>query len=81
MSDQCTYIAQGCDSGKAPIGDVHDAVTGEVLFVMESCEDCMAHQSYSDWYKEENGIRPRWMTKAECVEAWWALPISGTRPA
>jgi hypothetical protein len=81
IATECTYVEYGCTSGKAPIGDVHDAITGEVIFSMTCCEDCMAHSAYSDWYKAEHGIRPRWMTKAECIEAWWAMPeVAGVRP-
>lgn len=74
----CVYL---CGSGKAPIGDVLDPATGEVAFTMLDCEDCMAHQAYSDWYKAENGMRPRWMTREECIEAYWQLPGVGERPA
>ena len=65
----CTYL---CGSGKPAIGPVLDRETGEVAFTMHCCEDCMAHQAYSDWYKSEHGIRPRWMTREDCIAAYWA---------
>lgn len=73
---KCQY---DCGSGKDAIGEVMDPETGEVAFTFYACPDCMAHQAYSDWYKAENGIRPRWMTREECIEAYWALPGVGER--
>jgi hypothetical protein len=69
----CEYL---CGSGKPAIGEVRDPATGEVAFTMHVCEDCMAEQAYSDWYKAEHGIRPRWMSREALIEAWWALPQS-----
>jgi hypothetical protein len=76
---ECTYVAYGCTSGKAPIGAVLDPATNEVAFVMYACPDCMAEQAYSDWYKSENGMRPRWMTREEKIDAYWQLPGVGVR--
>lgn len=73
----CDY---DCGSGLPAIGPVHGE-DGEILFVMHCCADCMAHQAYSDWYKSEHGIRPRWMTREECIDAYWQLPGVGVRPS
>ena len=89
----CIYSAQGevgkdwgedaCKSGLDAIGPVYETPESTVVaFTMHVCPDCMAHGAYSDWYKAEYGMRPRWMTREECIEAWWAMPeIAGVRPS
>lgn len=92
MGEACINSAAGaygeilgesaCTSGLDAIGPVYAAPESDVVVMtVHSCPDCMAEQSYSDWYKEEYGSRPRHLSKAEMVDAWWAMPeIAGVRP-
>lgn len=78
----CTYTDISPEVAHGPvIGDVLDPETGEVAFFFEVCADCMADNAYSDWYKAENGFRPRWMSREERIEAYWTeVPGVGVRP-